>query len=184
MSVRQAALAVLACMSIAGCAEFGELISFGDDEERAAALAQAEQGRLWEMTLMAGRYGVMLGQAREILNLPEPKQLAGEGFPSDAPGDAKQREALAAYQASVAAEFLSDVDSACKRKRVKPSLRKLACEQLAKAPADLRAPVKPEMQALALRNDQVGEFIMPWWDAVCATVPKPKGDEMPVCIME
>jgi hypothetical protein len=51
-------------------------------------------------------------------------------------------------------------------------------------PADLKAPVQPEIQVLAVRNDRVGEFVMPWWDAVCATAPKPKEGDVPACAME
>ena len=50
---------------------------------------------------------------------------------------------------------------------------------------ELRKAVAPEMQALAIRNDNVGEYVMTWWDAVCATAPKPKDDgDMPACAME
>jgi hypothetical protein len=40
------------------------------------------------------------------------------------------------------------------------------------------------MLALALRNDHVGAFVMPWWNAVCETAPKARGDDVPVCAME
>ncbi len=176
------ALAGIALAMLGGCADMSEFWSYGDEAEHAEVRAQAEAGQLWEMTLMAGRYGVMLGQVREILNLPEPKQHMS--FPTDATEDAKQREALARYQASVTAEFLTDVSTACKRKRVRRDLRQLACEQQTKVSSDLQAPVKPEIQALAMRNDRVGEFVMPWWDAVCATAPKPREGDVPACIME
>lgn len=180
----RAAFVLLTALTLASCAEFADLMSFGRDPAREQELVQAEAASLWEMTLMAGRYGVMLGQAREILNLPEPKAV-GEGFPTGDVDVAKQREALAQYQASVAAEFVADVARACKRKRVPKKVRTLACEQHKKLPAELRTPVAPEMQALAVRNDNVGEFVMTWWDAVCATAPKPKNDDdMPACAME
>ena len=159
-----------------------ELFAAGDEEERATVRAEADQAHLWEMTIMAGRYGVMLGQVREILKLPEPKQSMS--FPTGAEDDAKQREDLARYQANVTAEFLADAAVACQRKRVRRELRQMACEQRTKVPAELQAPVKPEIQALAMRNDRVGEFIMPWWDAVCATAPKPRADDAPACVME
>lgn len=177
-------LAIIAIASLCGCADMSEFFSYGDEEERAAARAQADSARLWEMTLMAGRYGVMLGQVREILDLPEPRQTAADRFPTDDNDEAKQREALARYQASVTAEFLSDVASACKRRRVPKDVRKLACDQQTKVPAELKAPVQPDIQVLAVRNDRVGEFVMPWWDAVCATAPKPKEGDVPVCVME
>lgn len=172
----------IAISTLGGCAEMSELFETGDEEKRAEVRAQADTASLWEMTIMAGRYGVMLDQVREILKLPQPK--AGMTFPTDATEEVKQREDLARYQASVTAEFLADVDSACKRKRVRKDLRQMACEQRTKVPSELQAPVKPEIQALAMRNDKVGEFVMPWWDAVCASAPKPKDGDVPACVME
>lgn len=168
---------------LGGCADMNEFFSYGDDAERAQARAEAESAQLWEMSIMAGRYGVMLGQAREILNLPEPRGTA-ESFPNGDQDEAKQREALARYQANVTQAFLTDVASACKRKRVPRDVRMLACEQQTKVPAELTAPVKPEIHQLAVRNDRVGEFVMPWWDAVCAKAPKPREGDVPACVME
>jgi hypothetical protein len=126
----------------------------------------------------------MLGQAREILKLPEPKQPVGEVFPIESNDHMKQRAALAAYQVSVASEFLVDVDRACKRGRVSKKLRAMACDQKAKVPAELAMPVAPELTLLASRNDRVGEFVMPWWNAVCATAPKPRDSDPPACAIE
>jgi hypothetical protein len=170
-------------LGVAGCAEFSELISFDSAAERALdAKAKADKASLWEMTLMAGRYGVMLDQAREILNLPEPKETVM--FPSDAPDDQGQRKALADYQVRVTQEFLTDAARACKKRRVPANVRTLACKEVRKVPAELRVPVAPEMSALEVRNDQVGNVITPWWDAVCALAPKPKDGDVPACIME
>ncbi len=180
--VRMCTVVAAVAVGLGGCAEMSEMFSTGDAEEHAEARVQADAAHLWEMTIMAGRYGVMLGQVREILKLPEPKNSMS--FPTDAQEEAKQREDLARYQASVTAEFLGDLGTACKRKRVPRDLRKMACEQQTKVPAELQAPVKPEIQALAMRNDRVGEFIMPWWDAVCATAPKPREGDVPACAME
>lgn len=182
MRFRMAAAAGVIATALGGCAEMSEMLSYGDEQERVEARAQADTAHLWEMTIMAGRYGVMLGQVREILNLPEPKEYIS--FPTGAEDEAKQREDLARYQASVTAEFLADASVACKRKRVPRDLRKMACEQYAKWSGETQAPVKPEFQALAIRNDRVGEFIMPWWDAVCATAPKPREGDVPACVME
>ena len=176
------ALAAALAMGLGGCAEMSEMFAVGDEEERAAVRAEADAAQLWEMTIMAGRYGVMLGQVREILKLPEPREVMS--FPTGAEDEAKQREDLARYQATVTAEFLADVGAACQRKRVRRDLRQLACEQRTKVPSELQAPVKPEIQALAIRNDRVGEFVMPWWDAVCATAPRPREGDVPACVME
>jgi hypothetical protein len=180
-SLRIALIAVVLA-GLGGCAEMSEMFSYGDEEERAEARAQADTAHLWEMTIMAGRYGVMLGQVREILKLPEPKESMT--FPTGAEDEAQQRAVLARYQASVTAEFLGDLGTACTRRRVPRNVRQMACEQQAKVPAELQAPVKPEIQALAVRNDRVGEFIMPWWDTVCATAPKPREGDVPACAME
>ncbi|MFM9865557.1 MAG: hypothetical protein ACKVRO_18345 [Micropepsaceae bacterium] len=180
--VRLRAAVVAFAVGLSGCADMSEFFSYGDAAEHAEVRAQAEEGQLWEMTIMAGRYGVMLGQVRDILKLPAPRN--DMSFPTDAEDDAKKREDLARYQASVTAEFLADASVACKRKRVPRDLRKMACEQHAKWSAETRAPVKPDIQTLAMRNDRVGEFIMPWWDAVCATAPKPREGDVPACAME
>ncbi len=179
-----AALAAASLLVVSGCAQFADFISIDTDEEGAAAVSEAEKAQLWEMTLMAGRYGVMLGQAREILKLPEPKVPAGDTFPGDSPDEAKRREALAIYQASVASEFAADLDLACKRRRVPRKLRDMACEQQAKLPAELRTPAASDMLALALRNDHVGQFVMPWWNAVCATAPEPRRGDVRICAIE
>jgi hypothetical protein len=178
------AVAGLVLLAAAGCAEFADFISSDTDGRAVAEKQQAEAANLWELTLMAGRYGVMLDQAREILKLPE-QAAGGASFPTSDTENDKQRAALAGYQAAVVKEFAIDVGRACARKRVPKKVRALACEQQKKLPAELRAPVAPEMQALAVRNDNVGEYVMTWWDAVCATAPKPKNDDdMPACAME
>ncbi len=170
-------------LAAAGCAEFTDFIT-SDTDGKAEAVKQEEAASLWEMTLMAGRYGVMLDQAREILRLPE-QAAGGASFPTGDTENDKQREALASYQAAVVKEFAVDVGRACARRRTPKKVRALACEQQKKLPAELRMPVSPEMQALAVRNDNVGEYVMTWWDAVCATAPKPKNDgDMPACAME
>lgn len=185
MIFRSLALAAVACLA-AGCAEMDELLSNDNDPQTAAEIANAQRDSLWEIQLTAGRYGVMLGQAREILGLPDPEP--GLMFPGDSEDVGKQREDLAAYQAHVTKEFLTDAARACKRKRVPAGVRKMACAQQKTTPAELKTPVAPELVALSQRNERVGEVIMPWWDAVCATKRKPgrapKPDDDPICPME
>lgn len=176
------AISALAATLI-GCAEFSEWMSFDSPAERGLdAKARAEKASLWEMTLMAGRYGVMLDQAREILKLPEPKEMVM--FPSAATDDQGQRQALASYQVRVTNEFLADAARACKKRQVPANVRAHACKESRKVSAELRIPVAPEMSALEVRNDQVGNVITPWWDAVCALAPKPKNGDVPACAME
>jgi hypothetical protein len=182
LHVRAGVVAGIFAVALGGCAEMSEMFSFGSDEERAAARAEAETAQLWEMQLMTGRYGAMLAQAREILNLPEPK-ATGDGFPTGNLDLAKQRTALAAYQVTVAKEFSGDVARACKRGRVPKKVRAHACGEQAKVPDELQTAVEPEVSALAARNDRVGDYVMPWWDTVCAVAPKPK-DGTPACPME
>ena len=124
----------------------------------------------------------MLDQARDILNLPEPKEYVM--FPSAATDDQGQRQALASYQVRVTNEFLADAARACKKRQVPASVRAHACKESRKVPAALRVPVVPDMPALEARNDQVGNVITPWWDAVCALAPKPKNGDVPACVME
>ena len=169
-------------LAVSGCAEFSEWISFDSSSEKAEAKARADAASLWEMTLMAGRYGVMLDQAREILNLPEPK--GGEMFPAGAAEDVAQRKALAAQQVTVVKEFVADAARACKRKRMPQSIRAVACQHQGKVPPDLAAPAPLDLAALSARNDKVGGIVTPWWDAVCATAPKPKDGDVPACAME
>jgi hypothetical protein len=181
-SIRTAGRAVLATsvmLAAAGCVEW---MPFDIGRKREAA-REAEASQLWEMTLMAGRYGAMLSQAREILNLPEPKAPPGAGFPTGDLDPAKSRAALADYQVGVATEFADDVARACTRGRVPKKVRAHACAQQTKFPTELRAAAAPEMPALSARNERVGEFVMPWWNAVCASAPKPK-DGTPACPME
>jgi hypothetical protein len=165
-------------VSLGACADMADMFEYGDAKEH----AEMESAHLWEISLMAGRYGVMLGQVREILNLPEPK-ATGDGFPTGNLDLAKQRADLAAYQVSVAKEFAGDVARACKRGRVPKKVRAHACAHQAKFPAELQKAVAPETAALSMRNDQMGEFVMPWWQEVCDIAPKPK-DGMPACPME
>jgi hypothetical protein len=176
------AVCVLSLAGAPGCAELSEWMSFESASDKAAVKAQADAASLWELTLMAGRYGAMLDQAREILRLPEVK--AGPMFPTADDSDAAQRKALAAYQVTVTKEFFTDAARACKRKRTPQSVREVACQHQGKAPADLTAPAALDIAALSARNDKVGDMVMPWWGAVCDTAPKPKEGDPPACPME
>jgi hypothetical protein len=139
---------------------------------------------IWEMTIMAGRYGVMLSQARAILGLAQPA-LAGENpLASERQGERQERHALARYQVAVASEFFADTALACAKSDAPRDIRVLACSHQNGVPAHLRKPVRPHLGALSARNDALGEIIMPWWDAVCALAPKPGAGEDPACVME
>ena len=181
------ALAVVAILGISGtglsgCAIFEDVISF-DDEQTAAASA-ADQQNLLELSIATGRYGVMLGQAREILRLPEPKASTGDMIGAAASDSAAERAQLAQAQVKVTSEFIADTARACQKRKLPKGVRSLACEQQKKVPAELHTPVAPEITALSGRNDKVGSFIIEWWDAVCATAPKPRQGEPSACSIE
>lgn len=185
--MRRAVVALVVTMlanSLSGCAVFEDILSFDNDGAQKAAASAAEQQSLMELSISNGRYSVMLGQAREILQLPEPK-VSGADTASVAAGEgAEERALLAKQQVQVANEFLADTARACQRRRVAKGVRSIACAQQKKVPAELRSPVAPEVPQLSGRNDKIGEFVMEWWDAVCATAPKPRPGEPSACSIE
>jgi hypothetical protein len=144
----------------------------------------AESPDIWEMTIMAGRYGVMLSQAREILGLPEPARKVYDLLSADTRDEARERVMLAHYQVAVASEFFEDMALACGKADVPEAIRALACRHRSGVPAHLRKEAKPDLESLSARNDALGEIIMPWWDTACALAPKAAEDEDPACVME
>jgi hypothetical protein len=169
-------------LSIGACSEVSSL--FGDDAEEKAR-AEAETATVWELTIHTGRYGVMLDQARTILKLPEP--VAGEEgtFPSAAGESLAERQALARQQVLVAQEFYADAARACARRRIPSKLKAMACEHKGGVPIELQAPPALDVAALSARNEALDKVVMPWWDAACASAPKPRGEDAePVCPME
>lgn len=145
---------------------------------------QAHTSDLWEMTIMAGRYGVMLAQAREILGLPEPPPAGENPLASERRGERRERRALARYQAALAKELFADAARAYAAARTPPTVRALACRHRSGMPTPLHKEPKRDLQSLSARNDALGRLIMPWWDAACALAPKPGEGEDPVCVME
>src|SRR5258706_1135003 len=103
-------LIAFAAAFAASCSELGGLFGAGDEPEKARA--QADSAQVWELTLNAGRYGVMLDQARTILKLPEPT-ADGPEAPPVAGESVAERQALAAQQVQVANEFYADAARAC-----------------------------------------------------------------------
>jgi hypothetical protein len=95
----------LAALLLSSCSDFGLWGEREATNEPPKANAEAASG--WEMTLMAGRYSVMLDQARGILNLPEPEDSDAH-FPSGSGEGSAEREALAAQQVRVAREAAQD----------------------------------------------------------------------------
>jgi len=176
------ALIAMSCFALSGCAIFEDVMApDGDAQTKVASAADAQS--LTELTISNGRYSVMLGQAREILRLPEPKASATDAG-AGATDDKQERAVLARSQVSVANEFLADTARACQRRKLAKGVRTVACAQQKKVPTDIRTPVAPEIAALSARNDALGEAVMTWWDAVCATARKPKAGEPSACSIE
>ncbi len=172
----------IAAVFVGACSELGGLFGAGEEPEKARA--QAESATVWELTLNTGRYGVMLDQARTILKLPEPT-AAGPDAPPVAGESVAERQALAAQQVQVANEFYADAARACAKKRIPEKLRAMACQHRAGVPVELRQPAPLDVAALSARNEALSNVVMPWWDAACATVPKPRGEDVePACPME
>jgi len=176
------ALIAIACLALPGCAIFEDVMAPDHDAQTKVASA-ADAQSLTELTISNGRYSVMLGQARGILRLPEPKALSNDAA-GVATNETQERALLARSQVTVANEFLADTARACQRRKLAKGVRAVACAQKKKAPADIRTPVAPEIAALSARNDALGEAVMTWWNAVCATAPKPKAGEPSACAIE
>jgi hypothetical protein len=180
----QFALLAVVAAAVGGCSEVSGL--FGDDAASPPEKAreQVDAASVWELTLMTGRYGVMLDQARSILKLPEPTSDEPT-FPSGAGEGLEERQALARQQVIVAQEFYADVARACAKKRIPSKLKTMACEHKGGVPVELTRPPTLDVAALSARNDALDKVVMPWWDAACASAPKPRNaDDEPVCIME
>lgn len=168
-----------AAMLTSSCAElFGDSVSMTTDTR-----GNAETATLSELTIMAGRYSVMLDQARSILKLPEPSATDAQ-FSSGGGEGIAERKALAAQQVLVAHEFYADTARACAKRRVPSKLRALACRHRAGVPVELRQPAALDVAALSARNEALDKVVLPWWDAACAAAPKGGADDEPVCPME
>jgi hypothetical protein len=179
-AMRVVAAALLA-LTAAGCAMFEDMVT-PDEDGAQVSRNEAEASTLFELSIMTGRYGVMLDQAREILRLPSQRSTVFSA-PADQEGIAAQRVELARQQAAIANEFLGDAKKACQRRRLPKDVKAIACETRRTMPAELRTPVNPELPSLQKRSDDMGEFIITWWEVACAAAPKRRDDE-PVCPME
>jgi hypothetical protein len=163
---------------------FEDVMSFDDESGQTVRASTDQHAALMELSISTGRYGVMLGQAREILRLPEPAAPAGDSVDGSVSDHAKERARIAREQAKVAAEFLEDTQRACQRRKTPRKVRQAACEQQKRMPAELKTAVPAELNALAHRNDQMSEYVIEWWDTVCATAPKPRDGEPSACAIE
>ena len=111
-------LVLATAISLSGCAMFEDAISVDDDGGQTRMASGAEAQSLMELSIATGRYGVMLGQVREILRLPEPKiPVADSVSPTTRDLDRELTE-LADQQVRVTMEFLADTSKACQRKGV------------------------------------------------------------------
>ena len=98
--------AVFLTLGLSGCAVFEDVMSFEDDDGQTARVSVDQHAALIELSISTGRYGVMLGQARDILRLPEPAMPTGDSVSGPADDQAQERSRIATEQARVAAEFL------------------------------------------------------------------------------
>ena len=176
--------AVFLTLGLSGCAVFEDVMSFEDDDGQTARVSVDQHAALIELSISTGRYGVMLGQARDILRLPEPAMPTGDSVSGPADDQAQERSRIATEQARVAAEFLEDTARACNRRKLPKKVRLAACEQQKRMPIALKTPVAAELNAISNRNDQMSEYVIEWWDSVCATAPKPRNGEPSACAIE
>lgn len=175
-------MATMVC-SLAGCAIYDDVM--GRDEEGAAPrLSPEDAARVTELFIATGRYGVMLGQAREILRLPETKMGQGETTGSDATDPLQELRGIAALQARTARELSGDALAACNRATVPLSVRQLGCEISRTLPAGMLQPVSLPLANVARRDEELGAFVMRWWNAACAIAPKAAEGEPHACSIE
>lgn len=175
-------LVLAAAISLSGCALFEDAISVDDDQTRIASGAEAQS--LMELSIATGRYSVMLGQVREILRLPEPKLPISDNMSADPRDLDRELSDLADQQVRVTQEFLVDTAKACKRKRVPKHLRSMACQSQKDASPQLNIPAAADMKSITARDEDVNLLILTWWDAACATVPRPANGDPHACSIE
>ena len=177
-------LVLAAAIGLSGCAMFEDAISVDDDGGQTRVASGADAHTLMELSIATGRYGVMLGQVREILRLPEPRVPVVDSV-TPATGDLdRELTELADQQVRVTKEFLADTAKACQRKRVPKKLRRLACQGQKDVSAPLLAPARADMKSITARDEDVNRFILGWWDAVCETVPRPRNGDPHACSIE
>ncbi len=181
--MRKMAIAFLV-LGLGGCAMFEDWVSVDDDGAQAIARSGAEAQSLMELSITTGRFGVMLGQAREILRLSEPQSPIADDTASSMQSAAQEKSRLAALQVHLANELMADTAQACRRRKLAKGVKILACDQQKKMPIEFRVPVEPDLPTLETRSDRVGAMVMEWWEAVCATAPRPKNGEPSACSIE
>lgn len=174
-------LIVLSCLALSGCAIFEDVMS-PDAGGPSNVAANADAQSLSDLMISNGRYSVMLGQAREILKLPEPKAPSGDA--GTAAGESQERAQLAKSQVQVIEDLLADTANACQKRKLPKGVKATACSQQKRVGADLRTAAADDLPSLSARNDAVGAVVMDWWNTVCATAPKAKPGEPSACSIE
>lgn len=177
-------LVLAAAISLSGCAMFEDAISVDDDGGQTRIASGADAEALMDLSIATGRYGVMLGQVREILRLPEPKVPVADSVSTTTRDLDRELTELANQQVRVTMEFLADTARACQRKRVSKKLRSLACQGQGQVPASLRSPANADIKSITARDEDVNRLILGWWDAVCETVPRPRNGDPHACSIE
>jgi hypothetical protein len=143
--------------------------------------AGAVEARVAELWIATGRYGVMLSQARGILGLKEPNGLSGVVTEDSM---LEEVRAIALQQAMIGRELLADTRLTCTLIDVPIAARTLACATARDLPPGFQQPVAPEISAVLERDAALGDFVMRWWNGVCALAPEALPDEAPACAIE
>jgi hypothetical protein len=166
------------------CSIVEDMLGPGDEPIPQAQPTSADLQSLSELTIATGRYGVMLGQVRDILRLPEPAHMGGEAAEPLARTFNDELVALARQQSSVAHELLTDAGAACQRTALPQAVRAVACSTRDALAGGAKQEAGPSLKAIAARDAGLGPIVIRWWDSVCATVPQSRAGEPHACSIE
>jgi hypothetical protein len=180
--MRRLLIAILMTSSLSGCSVYEDMMR-GDEDQARVRLSPEEASRVQELYIATGRYGVMLGQVRDILRLPE-AATAGDPAATSSGDPVQELRGIADQQVRVARELSGDVLAACNRSGVPDAVRQLGCETARAFPARLKQPVIAQVAAVSARDEELGALVMRWWDAACSVAPKPAEGEPHACSIE
>lgn len=173
----------LACL-LPACSVVEDMLGAGDEPVPQAQPTSADLQSLSDLTITTGRYGVMLGQVREILQLPEPAPAGSGAAEPPARTFNDELAALARQQASIARELLVDAGAACQRPALPRAVRDMACSTRDALAGGAKQEAGPSLKAIAARDAGLGPIVLRWWDSVCATVPQTGIGDPHACSIE
>lgn len=174
---------VLAVM-LPACSIVEDMLGSRDEPVRQAEPTSADLQSLSELTIATGRYGVMLGQVRDILRLPEPAPMGGDTAEPLARTFNDELVALARQQSSIARELQLDAGAACQRPALPQAVRAVACSTRDALAGVAKRDAGPTLKAIAARDAGLGPIVIRWWDSVCASVPQPQAGDPHACSIE